>query len=769
MTDTGPILKSLSDARSIVLGDPSQYSVVVQGVLPLIGANSPLELRRWGADFLAETFASPVVSAEEKQKLSLLILDTLRGYFNRKDDLGEEDDSAVIKSAVQCAASIYPLIFRHTISSPNDSPEVWRKMAGIKSAILRSMDTAAAGVRICCVKFVSRVVQVQTPGLIADPRRPEHNEISLALVPRDHPVLQPSQLEAEASGLLDRLLGVLQDDSVEALSVTATLNSLSILVQRRASIATKVLLTVLNYNPLRLAMAGVAAMSGKDRIALKSMTRTTISFLLNVLKRNPNHALAARLQQRVEQLRHSLVSVYADSGSHKRPAPDEPTDGLDNNKRIRVDSETTNGTTPMQQHPQPTVWPPPLPPGPLSIAQLFTLSADRASIGFHVEQIPQPIVQQLVPPLLRSIDQKKFNDAITAIQYRLLSLAQRPPVSALQAAQAVMGEDEDDDYDPEAGLGTGRDQVMNRLDQLPPENQVEEVALAPFELEASPPLNDYELEQYGKVAVLRVFGTLAELDGDMKMGRRVDEERSFNKLGLGGHGHEREGWITLLTRLATRSTFDLDERNSSIKQENDDRTVTAKNHSFSLADKIRASLLDYVMADFRHRIDVAIAWLNEEWYTDRLAYSYRHPESSAKPSMTEGNLPNYTTHCLRTLELLTTYLDVKDGRYLIRFLSEIPELDASVLERVKKLADDPERVQMATQALLYLIMLRPPVREVCIDAAEALWRSNEDAKGSAAKILAKWRPGLLGQDSVGGKKEDATGMKIEAGPSEISA
>lgn len=43
-------------------------------------------------------------------------------------------------------------------------------MAAIKSNILRRMDTAPAGVRISCIKFVQGVVQVQTPGMIADPR-----------------------------------------------------------------------------------------------------------------------------------------------------------------------------------------------------------------------------------------------------------------------------------------------------------------------------------------------------------------------------------------------------------------------------------------------------------------------------------------------------------------------------------------------------------------------------------------------------------------------
>lgn len=104
-------------------------------------------------------------------------------------------------------------------------------MASIKSNILRRMDNAPPGVQLSCVKFIQSVIQVQTPGMISDPRvrtnpifsgksriidacqRPEHNETSLALVPRDHPVIPPSNLEAEASGLLDRLLDALQVQS----------------------------------------------------------------------------------------------------------------------------------------------------------------------------------------------------------------------------------------------------------------------------------------------------------------------------------------------------------------------------------------------------------------------------------------------------------------------------------------------------------------------------------------------------------------------------
>lgn len=43
-------------------------------------------------------------------------------------------------------------------------------MIAIKIGILQRMDSAPIAVKICCIKFLQKVVQVQTPGVIADPR-----------------------------------------------------------------------------------------------------------------------------------------------------------------------------------------------------------------------------------------------------------------------------------------------------------------------------------------------------------------------------------------------------------------------------------------------------------------------------------------------------------------------------------------------------------------------------------------------------------------------
>lgn len=176
------------------------------------------------------------------------------------------------------------------------------------------MDSAPPGVRICCIKFVQQVVLVQTPGIV-DPRvnttsstlyahqshvsqRPDHSDISLALVPRDHPLIPYASLEAEGHGLLDRLLDIIHGDhrsdiwavhsrlaltdSSDALLVTAVLNSLGMLIQRRPIVVNKILASVLNFNPLKLANS---PMTPKNKVIMRSIERTTRALLINVMKR----------------------------------------------------------------------------------------------------------------------------------------------------------------------------------------------------------------------------------------------------------------------------------------------------------------------------------------------------------------------------------------------------------------------------------------------------------------------------------------------------
>lgn len=106
---------SLVAARNLALGDGRYYPTIIPGVLPIIGgpnANPTVEVQRWGADFLAETFASPTWPSDAKETCALTVLPTLNEFINA-------EDSSVVKSAVQAAATIYPLIYRHMYVPPS--------------------------------------------------------------------------------------------------------------------------------------------------------------------------------------------------------------------------------------------------------------------------------------------------------------------------------------------------------------------------------------------------------------------------------------------------------------------------------------------------------------------------------------------------------------------------------------------------------------------------------------------------------------------------
>lgn len=134
--------------------------------------------------------------------------------------------------------------------------------------------------------------------------------------------------------------------------------------------------------------------------------------------------MAGRIQQGYERIKHSLPEAF-DENSRKRSAPTEPTDGLSDAKRQRLGAQVP----PFNQHAQPNQ-PPPLPPGPVSYAQLFTLTQEQGLKGFDVNVIPLNILQSIVVPLLASIDHAKMDQAINVCTPFLLP----PPHSCMPSS-----------------------------------------------------------------------------------------------------------------------------------------------------------------------------------------------------------------------------------------------------------------------------------------------------------------------------------------------
>lgn len=119
--------------------------------------------------------------------------------------------------------------------------------------------------------------------------------------------------------------------------------------------------------------------------------------------RNPENPVNGRIQQFLEHMHRKRVEVF-DEANRKRPAPSEPTDGLDQAKRQRLVAEPPSRTPSVQ----------PLPPGEVSWRQLYTLNAEGSTANFDVQNFRDPEqLLRIVVPVLQSVNPQKLEQAIS--------------------------------------------------------------------------------------------------------------------------------------------------------------------------------------------------------------------------------------------------------------------------------------------------------------------------------------------------------------------
>lgn len=514
------------------------------------------------------------------------------------------------------------------------------------------------------------------------------------------------------------------DESRNPILIDATLNCLAILIRSRPSISTKIVSAILAFNPTKQINS---PMTPRILVIVRSLERTTRALLRWVLRSVPNHPMEQKIQTYLMRLQQSRSALFSDTTAQKRPA--EPTDGLDDAKRQRL----TGGPRRF----------PPMPPPPNSFAQLFTLTEDPHLQQFDVTLLPADIVSTVTAVFLQHVDSNSLDEAINAIRARYVHLQKvtRPtPVPDFPMAGPT-GIDDEDDYDPEF-VSSSETVVESNTEKALEELAQPAIDLGPFELPKPPPLTSTEVALLSDQTVGHVFQLVGSLEA-------AGQSHAKQKLGmnrLAASTNDRDSWVTILMRLAARAPAGLDDIAKSLTEDVDAQQIIKSEdiEEPNVANRIRQTLFMYILDDFRPRLNVAISWLTEEWYVEKMM-AKAHPELSRQP--------NYSRWVNRLLDRLLPYLDARDKNLLIRFLSEIPTIDRVILDKVKSLARDPERISMCILAMQYLLMMRPPVREIVLDTIEAIWHEGDaQAKSATAKVLTKWRPGFL-EPQAPAKKE----------------
>lgn len=270
-----------------------------------------------------------------------------------------------------------------------------------------------------------------------------------------------------------------------------------------------------------------------------------------------------------------------------------------------------------------------------------------------------------------------------------------------QQQQNATSLDDDDDYEPDyepMDVAEGAEGEGITAPDQAAELQPDLVSLGPFVLPQPPPLSEEDAAEVGRSAVSRVFSMIHLTEPDpasTASGKNKTQQLGFSR--LAGSTFNQDAWVVLLTRLATRAPAGLEASDKTGKGES-----AVGSRKTTISDSIRETLYRYILEDFRGRLNIGITWLNEEWYNDRIqmkAAAKQRDESEESDEEPVVAL-HYDYWATRLLDGFLPYLDSKDIKVLVRFLSETPEITIPITQRIASLARDPERVNLCVQALM---------------------------------------------------------------------
>ncbi|KAF8074984.1 Symplekin tight junction protein C terminal-domain-containing protein [Lyophyllum atratum] len=676
-------------------------------------------LKRWVIDLLHFAICRSSLSIDQRTQMAAQALDTLA-------QLVDDPNPAVVKVIVQTLTTVYPLLFRFLCTNRSNGA-AWNTLAACKTRIIEFLwsPTSSVGVKVSAMKFVQRVILVQTRG-VSDPRLQNKNDPNLSFCPPDHPFIPVAQLENEGKKLFDGLVATLYGSQhVDLLS--ALLNSWATLTKLRPGMVPMIVGHLKQWTP--------ATLAGLPASSIKSVEKA-IRILLVHISRVPanvqyvsliNEALA---QQGVRMDKAALEEKKRKAAvieSRKRPlaVPTEPVDA----KRLKLEPEA-----------------------PSTAAAAAATSANLGFLAsFDFTSLPATLITELIVANLEAFTEPTLLGLVQVFrESRGLGTAAppaapavAPPTGPKRAAQLQGERDAERSLTPQTRqikpIPTGptasrspppqvvKDEPVDPLqmdidqDELEyePDRLNEELSrdipieafvadidsaaanlqLIDFKLPPPRELSDNERTQQLRTSVTRIWDGAKEINEDALP---VESTQA------GGHSAP-EIWMLLLVRMITRVA-------EPPPTDDDAMDESGPVHDFYVRqDELRQNLCDYIMSDFPARVRLATTWMNEEWYNDQIRLA-EYPNWR----------PNYDA-----------------------WLNQIV---ADVLVLLRELCTDPsspDKMQVGFATLRGLVINRPSMRvDALMVLLELTTHSEKKTRGAAINTVKLWVPNTQPMDGM---------------------
>lgn len=627
-------------------------------------ADKSIEVRKFVVGFI-----------EEACKRDIELLLKLIANLNM---LLKDENVNVVKKAILTMTQLYRVALQWMVKSRvlSELQEAcWELVTSMASDIILLLDSDNDGIRTHAIKFVEGLIITLSPrGADSDVPKRHEGDISLERVPKDHPYIKYNALWEEGKAALEQLLKFMVHPAISSINLTAALGSLATIARQRPMFMAEVIQA---YETLHANLPPTLAKS-----QVSSVRKNLKLHLLSILR----HPSSGDFQPQITTLLVDLGTQQAEI-ARSMPSP------RDTRKRPRDEPDTT--LKKMKIEPPEDDEDKDLEPTPVAVPKASGQSGVPSDTDITAEFLQPLLTPENVANLvlismvyLPEAMPASFQATYTPVESAGTEV-QIKHLSRLMATQMTA-----------AGLGPGVEQTKH-LKEEPKEEKTSKPESVVIKRRLS------ALAQGQAISVLGAQGSATTLlEEEAPQTKRRPEPiipaPQPRLVGAGG----RKKVFRLGDVLKPLSETQVEKlKLGAVKRILRAERAVACSGAAQARVKILASLvthfevplksevLAFILEDVRARLDLAFAWLFQE-YNSHLS---RFPE---------GNLERYDQCLIGLLAGLQEKPDQKDGIFT-KVVLEAPLITESALEVIRKYCEDESRTYLGMSTLRDLIFKRP--------------------------------------------------------------
>lgn len=601
-----------------------------------------------------------------------------------------QDGSAQVqKRVVQAAAQVYRAALAwlsHAHSSHEEVEATWNAITAIKAQIVHLVDCENDGIRTHAVKFLENVVLLQTypepDGMV------RRDDFSLEDVPMTLKIARRRKLEEEALMVFELLLNFHGSPHISSVNLMTCMGSLTLIAKMRPQLFMGKVITAfenLHKNlPPTLSKSQVSSVSKHLKIQLLNLLKQPSSFdfhsnitaLLSDL--GATHQEVMRSFPHPEELRRRQKRVAQMAPEASQPSSKKPRIEVEEEVEVSEDEETMQIV-----NTAPTVEPVPKMPAPVVLTDETINIAEKYILERLTPEVATELVIQNMMKLPDTVPQsfcaeyKPIPNAGSPMQIKILCrlLAEQLCTAGMDpvGGQIKQPKAEVEDIPPERETKPSLASVMTEIMDKEKETQQPTTSQLPVKVPK---------QRVRTLKLSEITKPLSnETRGNMMRGAVKRILNAEHAAAVGGVSPIRSKIISTLA-----VTFSTD---------------------------VRDVVLDFLLEDIRGRIDLAFAWLYEE-------YSFMQGFSRLPPFIKREETPEDRYNKL-LCSLVRSLGDRpgqegKDGSLLSRLFLEAPLVTDEAVDILRRICGDRNRAAAGIFLLQELVVRRPPRKIVFLNA-----------------------------------------------------